>query len=174
MGILSDIRVIDTRYNGVFTFTDIINDPLIRQNTEKMYVPNAEIRDNIFIKKDETVAVANSSPIKVRFLYLSGSGKLNTNPDASYLQIPNSCKGFLVRLSLDGNISENLQLDYIVDLANIKYSIDSVMSSLNNSVVVDEIIHFESLDYNDYPRVNFDPRIKDFFLHKKELFELYF
>ena len=175
MGAISDIRVIDARYNGILTFMDIINDPLIRNNLETLYVPQVDIKEAIFLKKDEIISVANSSPVKVKFLYLSGSGKLNINPDSSYIQIPQSCRGFLVRLSLSGaNIAENLQLDYIIDLSNIKYKVDSVFFSENGSVIVNEVLHFESIDYNDYPKVLFDNRIKEFPLNKKEIFELYF
>ena len=175
MGTISDIRVIDARYNGILSFTDILNDPLVRSNLEILYVPQVDVREAIFLKKDELITVSNSSPVKVKFLYLSGSGKLNVNPDSSYIQIPQSCKGFLVRLSLSGaSIAENLQLDYIIDLSNIKYKVDSIFSTENGSVIVNEVLHFESIDYNDYPKVVFDSRIKEFPLNKKEIFELYF
>lgn len=173
-------RVINAKYDGSFTLFDALNDPKISENMEKFYVPRVEMKESIFIKKDESIAVTNQGPKKIRFIYLNPQGKNVTNPDSSYIQIPQSGKGFLARISLSGHSPENLEIDYFVDISNIKYTIDTVLmtkldESTNRQVVVSQdVIHFQNLEFYDYSKVEFDRWIKEFIFHKGQIFATYF
>ena len=172
---------IDNKYHGSFTLMDAINDNLIHENLEKFYVPQVENTGAVFIKKDESIAVTNSGPKKICFVYLNAAGKNITNPDASYIQIPASGKGFLARLSISRNAytAQNLELDYLIDISNIKYRVETEMNPQknvdgSNSIAMTEILKFENIDIREYPKVEFDREIKEFILNKGQLFATYF
>lgn len=167
---------INARYKGAFTLLDAIKDPVISENLEKFYVPETEIKESIFIKKDANIAVTDDGPKRIRFIYLNPQGKNMTNPDFSYVQIPSSCKGFLVRLSISRNhyTPENLNLDYFIDISNIKYRVNSVMMRNNNTVAKQEILQFENIDFSEYSKIDFDRQLKEFILNKGLLFAKYF
>ena len=116
--------LLTSRYPESFTLLDAINDPVIYKNLEKFYVPEVEIKDSIFIKKDASIAITDDGPKRIKFIYLSADGKNITNPDSSYIQIPLNCKGFLARLSISRNqyTAENLEMDYLVDISKINSS----------------------------------------------------
>ena len=168
--------VIQSKYKETFSLMDAIKDPLIYENLEKFYVPQVEIKDSIFIKKDETIAVTDKGPRKIKFIFLNGSGRNITNPDSTYIQLPKNGAGFLARLSISSNYytPENLEIDYFVDIAKIKYRIDSVMESSNGQILMNDVLHFDNLEIRDYPRVEFDQWIKEFILYKGQLFAKYF
>jgi len=170
------LNALDAKYKGSFTLMNAINDSLISENVEKFYVPQVEIKSSIFIKKDESIAITPTGPRRIRFVYLNPQGKNLTNPDSSFIQIAPSRKGFLARLSISRNTytAVNLELDYFIDIENIKYKIDSVMMSENNEILLRDVLKFDNLDFNEYSKINFDPLIKDFIIHKEELFEMYF
>ena len=171
---------IDNRYHGSFTLMDAINDPLIHDNLEKFYVPQIDIRESIFLKKDESITVTDEGPKKIRFIYLNQSGINITSPDASFIQIPKNNKGFLARLSVSRNYftPEYLELDYLVDISNIKYQVFSEYKSqlINGTrqIVLIESLKFENLEIHDYPNIQFDREIKEFILNKGQLFARYF
>ena len=48
------------------------------------------------------------------------------------------------------------------------------MMSENNEILLRDVLKFDNLDFNEYSKINFDPLIKDFIIHKEELFEMYF
>ena len=168
--------LIASRYPESFTLLDAINDPNISENLEKYYVPEVEVRDSIFIKKDLSIAVTNDGPKRIRFIYLNAAGKNITNPDSSYIQIPISCKGFLARLSISRNLytPENLSLDYFIDLSKINYQIDSVIMRENNDITMHQVLHFNNLEFRDYPRIDFDETIRNFISNREILFNQYF
>ena len=169
----------ENKYHGSFTLMDAVNDSLICENLGKFYVPTIETTGATFIKKDETIAVTNRGPVKICFLYLNAAGKNITNPDASYIQIPASGKGFLARLSISRNAyaAQNLELDYLIDIADIKYRVETEMTSGtdgNNAIMMNEVLKFENIELRDYPKVEFDRQIKEFILNKGQLFATYF
>ena len=171
---------IENKYHGSFTLMDAINDPLIYENLPSLYVPTVEKCNSTFLKKDYTV-IDNDGPRKVCFIYLNASGKNITNPDSSYIQIPSSNKGFLTRLSISRTAytAGNLELDYLIDISNIKYKIDTQMNPYlhedgTGSIIMDEVLKFETLEIRDYPKVEFDRQIKEFILNKGQLFATYF
>ena len=173
-------RVIEARYNDSFTLFDVFNDSIIRENTEKFYVPEVQNTGSVFIKKDMTVTDKDGIK-KIRYIYLNPKGKNITNPDASFIQIPNSCKGFLVRISISGSHTtpEAMSLDYIIDISKIKYKFDTVVytESINGqpgSIVVKDLLKFENLDFTEYQNIEFDESIRNFMMHQKDLFEMYF
>lgn len=167
---------IQNKYKETFSLMDAIKDPLIYENLEKFYVPRIEVKDSIFIKKDETVAVTDRGPRKIKFIFLNSNGKNITNPDSTFIQLPANGAGFLARLSISGNYytPENLEIDYLVDITKIRYRVDSVMESKNGQILMTDILHFDNLEIRDYPRVEFDQWIKEFILYKGQLFAKYF
>lgn len=176
MNEISISKVLESKYNGSITLMNAINDPLISENLENFYVPQVEVRGSTFIKKDESVAVTDEGPKKICFIYMNQYGKNITNPDSSFIQIPANNKGFLARLSISRNYytPENLQLDYLIDISDIRYRIDSVMFANEGNILASSVIHFDNVDFTEYQKVQFDQNIKDFVLHRDELFSMYF
>ncbi len=175
------MNILDTRYHGSFTIMDVIKDPLIYENLGKMYVPQFEMKESIFFKKDDTIAVTETGPRKICYVYLNQHGKNITNPDFSYIQIPNNLKGFLARISISRNsyTPEYLQLDYLIDISKIKYRFDSELASENvkdigMSVVRKEVLKFDNIEFSEYDKLDFDRQIKEFILHKGQIFATYF
>lgn len=169
-------QLLSSRYPESFTLLDAVNDPNIYENLEKFYVPEVEVRNSIFIKKDASLAVTSEGPKRIRFIYLNAAGKNITNPESSYIQIPQNCKGFLARLSISRNMytAENLTMDYLIDISNIKYNIDSVMMREDDNITMQQVLHFENIEFRDYPKVEFDKCISDFIVSKEILFNDYF
>lgn len=169
-------NLMTSRYPESFTLLDAVKDPIIHENLEKFYVPEVELHDSIFLKKDVSIAVTDEGPKRIKFIYLNSSGKNVTNPDSSYIQIPLTCKGFIARLSISQNryTAENLKMDYLIDISNIKYRIDSVMMREESNIVMQQVLHFEDIEFRDYYKIDFDPAIKEFILNKEILFNDYF
>lgn len=165
-----------SRYPESFTLLDVIKDPNIHENLEKFYVPTIELHESIFIKKDMSIPVTDEGPKRVKFIYLDSTGKNNTDPDSSFIQIPLSCKGFIARLSISQNryTAENLKMDYLIDISSIKYRVDTVMMRDGSNIVMDQVLHFENIEFADYYRIDFDRSIKEFILNKEILFNQYF
>ena len=174
------IKTLEFSYKDSFTLFDALKDPIIKDNTEKFYVPepHSELQPNssVFIKKDESIAITNDGPKRIKFIYLNYKGKNMTNPDSSYIQISPNCTGFLARLSISRNvyIPSSLNLDYFIDISKIKYRVDSVTMANDNQIIANDMIYFENLNLLEYPTIDFDIMLKEFNLHKEELFEMYF
>lgn len=168
--------LLNSRYPETFTLLDAIKDPVIHNNLEKFYVPEAEIKDSIFIKKDASIAITDDGPKRIKFIYLSADGKNITNPDSTYIQIPLNCKGFLARLSISRNqyTPENLVMDYLVDISKIKYRMDSVMTRTGGDITIQQVLHFDNIEFYQYNKIMLDRPIKDFILNKGLLFGRYF
>ena len=173
---MATTNVLQNRYPESFTLLDAINDSNISENLEKFYVPEVEIKDSIFIKKDASIAITDEGPVRIRFIYLNAHGKNITDPDSSYIQIPVNCKGFLARLSISRNqyTAENLKLDYFVDISNIEYRFDSIVMKEGTDIVKKNLLRFNNLEFYKYNRIEFDRYIKEFILNKGILFARYF
>lgn len=170
------IKLLDSRYGGKITLMDAINDSVIIENSEKIYVPEVEIKDSVFIKNDETI-IKNSAAVhtKIKFMYFNPKGIIMTKPDTSYTQIPKSNKGFLARFSLNGGaLPENLLLDYFVDISSISYRFETVTFSEENVIKELGIFMFDNLVLSDYPNIEFDKYIVDFMKYRDEILSLYF
>lgn len=166
----------ERNYPESFSLIEAIKDPLISDNVEKFYVPQAITEGSMFIKKDESIAITSEGPKRIRFIYLAPNGKNITSPDASYIQVVPGCKGFLARLSISRSnyTAANLSLDYFIDISKIKYTVDSVMTGENGEIILKDNLRFQNIDFNEYSRVELDINLKDFMKHKEDLFEMYF
>ena len=164
-----------SRYPESFTLLDVVNDSVIQENLEKFYVPEIEVGESIFIKKDMS-AITDIGPKRIKFIYLDAEGKNATNPDSTYIQIPLNCKGFLAKLSISRNqyTPENLVMDYLIDISKIKYRMDGIMSHDGKNIVMQQVLHFENIEFYNYARISFDRSIKEFILNKEVLFNQYF
>lgn len=169
-------NILDRRYEGTFTLLDVYNDPMIHENLETLYVPEVKITDHIFIKKDASIAVTDNGPQRIRFIYLDKNGRNVTDPEATYIQIPNKCKGFLARVRIPMNqyVASSLELDYLIDIEKIQYKCERIYSRQGDSVVESDILKFENIDFSKYTHVNIDNHIKEFILNKGIIFSRYF
>lgn len=169
-------NILSTRYGNTFTLLDAVSDPLICENVEKFYVPEVKTGTSIFIKKDESIAITSSGPKRIRFIYLNANGKNMTSPDLSYIQIAPNCTGFLARLSVSRNnfTGASLELDYIIDISKISYRIDRTIMANESEILSKDVLKFKNIDFNDYSKINFDSMIKEFELHKDDIFQEFF
>ena len=187
--LFGDKTSLELKYNGIITLEDAYNDEKISSRMEKFYVPPMEITTsgdtkNYFIQKDVSIAISDSGPRRIRFIYLNHRGVNVTNPDSSYIQlvkVGGKCAGFLARMSISKSnfVPNSLMIDYLIDISKIKFRIDSEISTAigNNGLrtaISHELIRFENMDFSEYGHLMFDERIREFSLNKESLFEDYF
>ncbi len=168
--------LIDTKYNNTITLMDAIDDPLIYENLEYLYVPRLRTRDPLFINTTETIISKYSNThTKVKFVYYNYRGINMTNEDFSCVQLPTSKKGFLARISLTGaRVPENLSLDYFIDISKIEYDFVTIINTNKNVIEKYGVIRFKDLLISDYPEVAFDNNIIDFINQRKNILDMYF
>ena len=97
--------------------------------------------------------------------------------DQSYIQLGFNPTGFLARVSISRNnyTPHALTLDYLIDLQKIYYEDAQVISANKaNQIEFNSRIVFQNIDFSQYSTIEMDNRIREFSLHKEQLFEDFF
>ena len=178
------VNLLDMKYKGSFTLTDVYRDGLISENLPYFYVPAFEIVNNdLFIKNENSSYSTDLGPVAIRYIILNKSGKVITEPNTSYTNVPKFLDGFLARLSvLKTRYTPNdLSLDYFIDMGHIEYEVASTMkaeksNSDNNEyqIIKDSKIYFKNIDFRKYGNIEFDVMLKEFILNRELIFNKYF
>ena len=161
--------------NKSLTLLDIYNNEELMKKFPTKYIPNIE-----FIIQRDSIASFNDVIYKIRYIYCDPRGKVRTAYDTYMSQVSNACKGYLIRLScpITSVTYLGMNLDYIVDISNIKitsqdlYSISENKLSINTDILED--INYYFISENVELINHLDNRFKRFDSCREEIFNEYF
>lgn len=179
---MNDKKIIEFKYPDGFTLLEALTDTALLESLPTNYLPEFMYNENandLFIGTESYTYKNVHTPYRNIFIYLNSRGVMITDPNIQFTQISKNRTGFLVKLSSpvgSWKTPEVMTLDYIVDISKIQYETNSAINSLGTQIIEDFDITFKNISMSDYSdnSMNWDPRIREFSLNRKELFELFF
>lgn len=128
--------------NGI-SLTDILEDGKIVPLIGDKYLPKIIKDGNSLFMKPDDISIDTGEIIKIFYVYADKWGKVKNDPSFSYVQIPPKMNGYLVRIELRNNM---LIPDYIIDVSNVQYRIETTYDKRDKDLVSIERMLFLSED----------------------------
>lgn len=131
-----------THPNGI-NLRDILEDERIASLIGEKYLPSIIKDGNSFFMKPDDISTDTGEIIKIFYIYADKWGRVKNDQSFSYVQIPPNMNGYLVRLELRNNM---LIPDYIIDVSNVQYRIETTYDKRDKDLVSIERMLFLSED----------------------------
>lgn len=161
--------------NECITIRDIAENPDVPDEIKKLF-PEVKIEGkNLFVKTRDDLFGKDTLRSALYFVS-STKGVLLNEADLSFCQTPPSCKGFITRISAPTNqiMPHMLTMDYTIDMSKIWFNFDSNLSNINGEIVQERSATIKSIEFSDYPNVEWNDYIGKFDNKREEICRIFF